>query len=365
MSFRHLVPTNDSSCPPASLPAWSCGYGLREPSSGNYPGSEPTTTDFDGIWKEVLQSWLPECMALFWPRIHALIDWSTPPTFLHQELQRLHKIMKRGAKRTDLLAQVNLKTGARALLLLHIEIEAGHIDISFNKRMFDYRILLCAKHPDQAILSCAILLDRKKGQNTEIYVHGGFGDTLTFEFPVVNLASWQDRVAELEVLAPSNPFAVVILAQLECRATQPDTTRLASKLKLAHALEKWNHGPAVRGEVFRIIDSLLTLPPELDQRFIEILEQSEEPAMLQQLSCIDRYLLKKERTAGEEVGLQKGLHKGHQEGAAKTLSTLIAHKFGAVPQWAQARLQQAGEADLNRWTLRILDAQRLEDIFEE
>src|SRR5690554_4382439 len=68
------------------------------------------------------------------------------------------------------------------------------------------------------------------------------GDTLTFEFPVANLSSWHARVAELEVLAPTNPFAVLVLAQLECRATEPDATRLASKLKLARALEKWNHG---------------------------------------------------------------------------------------------------------------------------
>ena len=46
----------------------------------------------------------------------------------------------------------------------------------------------------------------------ETYVHGGFGDTLTFEFPVANLASWQARVAELEALAPRNPFAVIVLA---------------------------------------------------------------------------------------------------------------------------------------------------------
>lgn len=46
------------------------------------------------------------------------------------------------------------------------------------------------------------------------------------------------------------------------------------------------------------------------------------------------------------------------------LSTLITHKFDEQPDWAADRLEQASEADLKRWTLRILDAQSIEDIFK-
>ncbi|NYT25480.1 Rpn family recombination-promoting nuclease/putative transposase [Alcaligenaceae bacterium] len=59
---------------------------------------------------------------------------------------------------------------------------------------------------------------------------------------------------------------------------------------------------------------------------------------------------------GERIGLQKG--------AVGTLSTLITHKFDELPDWAADRLEQASEADLKRWTLRILDAQSIEDIFK-
>lgn len=54
---------------------------------------------------------------------------------------------------------------------------------------------------------------------------------------------------------------------------------------------------------------------------------------------------------------------GTREGAARTLSTLIAHKFGDLPAWARVRLNQATEAELQRRTLQILDAQRVQDIF--
>jgi len=57
------------------------------------------------------------------------------------------------------------------------------------------------------------------------------------------------------------------------------------------------------------------------------------------------------------------LHEGERKGAAGTLSTQIIHKFGPLPEWANSRLLQATEADLKCWTLRVLDAQRIEDIF--
>lgn len=52
-----------------------------------------------------------------------------------------------------------------------------------------------------------------------------------------------------------------------------------------------------------------------------------------------------------------------QESTVETLSMLITHKFGSLPDWATARLKQASQQDLNRWTLRILDVQRIEDVF--
>jgi len=66
---------------------------------------------------------------------------------------------------------------------------------------------------------------------------------------------------------------------------------------------------------------------------------------------------------GHEKGLEQGLEKGLAQGAVNTLTALILHKFGALPDWARARMQQADQAELNRWTLRMLDAQRIEEVF--
>jgi len=172
------------------------------------------------------------------------------------------------------------------------------------------------------------------------------------------------RVAELEMLAPVNPFAVIVLAQLEVRAAASGATRLASKLRLARALRQWAYGPALRGAVFRLIDRLLVLPPQLDARFIEILEQSEDSAMLEQLSSIDRYLLKKEKDAGMEEGRRFGLQEGRLAGAVRLLQAQLQRRFGTIPEWAAERIAQADADTVQQWALRVLDARQLEDVFD-
>ena len=283
------------------------------------PGETARHPDFDGAWKEALQNWLPECLALFWPGIHQLVDWTAPPVFLNQELQQLsRKLKQRGTQRVDLLAQLQL--------------------------------------------------DSDGDDDTATFRHGGFGDELIFRFPIVNVAQWQHRVAELESLAPRNPFAIVLLAQLKCRATVPDTTRLASKLQLTRLLLKWNYDAAVRVVLLEIMDALLTLPDTLDDRFVETLEQIEEPAMMQRLNSVERVMLRREKAASMEEGLQKGLQKGLQvgklEGTALLLQTLLQRKFGSVPEWAAVRITEAGTETLQQWALNVLEADTLEKVFE-
>ncbi|NYT63858.1 Rpn family recombination-promoting nuclease/putative transposase [Alcaligenaceae bacterium] len=59
----------------------------------------------------------------------------------------------------------------------------------------------------------------------------------------------------------------------------------------------------------------------------------------------------------------EGREKGIQEGAAKLLAIQITRKFGPLPDWATTRMAQADETSLNRWALRLLDAQTLDEIF--
>ncbi|MCK9508241.1 MAG: hypothetical protein M0Q54_07365 [Pigmentiphaga sp.] len=330
-------------------------YRLCEPDPTDNNAPRDLTPDFDGIWKTALQTWLPQCLALFWPATHEKINWRVPPVFLDKELQRIARTLKQGEKRLDVLAQLALKQGGKVLLLLHLEVQAGRIELNFPERMFHYRIRLYERYPQHALLSCAIYLDRDQGEEEGVFQRSGFGDDLTFRFPVINLARWRHRMAELEGLALDNPFAAVILAQLTSRATKPDRHRLASKLHLARQLKEWRYDEDTRLVVFQLMDGLLTLPEPLDEDFFDHLDAHEDTDMMQQLNSLQRVRLRREKAASEE--------KGRMEGKSGLLQSLLQHKFGPLPDWALAYLHNADADTLQTWALRALDADRLESIF--
>lgn len=60
----------------------------------------------------------------------------------------------------------------------------------------------------------------------------------------------------------------------------------------------------------------------------------------------------------------EGIEKGKQQGVERTLRKQILLKFGEVPAWAEERLINATDEQLDHWVARILSAERIEDLFD-
>ncbi len=56
---------------------------------------------------------------------------------------------------------------------------------------------------------------------------------------------------------------------------------------------------------------------------------------------------------------------GRQEGKAELLRDLAGRRFGELPEWVLDRFDRADLDTLNRWSFRLLDAERLEDVFDK
>ncbi len=69
------------------------------------------------------------------------------------------------------------------------------------------------------------------------------------------------------------------------------------------------------------------------------------------------------RQEGREEGRLEGREEGRQEGEAALLQRLLARKFGSLPEAIKQRLQSATPAQLETWSLNILDATSLDDVF--
>jgi Domain of unknown function (DUF4351) len=75
-------------------------------------------------------------------------------------------------------------------------------------------------------------------------------------------------------------------------------------------------------------------------------------------------------TSVERIGIRKGHREGRLEGeqkeAKQLLHRLLNRRFGAaLPEWVEAKLEQADTATLEEWAERVLFAGDLEAVFKE
>ncbi|MBF0174962.1 MAG: DUF4351 domain-containing protein, partial [Magnetococcales bacterium] len=68
---------------------------------------------------------------------------------------------------------------------------------------------------------------------------------------------------------------------------------------------------------------------------------------------------------GEQIGELRGRHEGEQIGEAKILTRQLQRRFGTVPDWAHEKTAKADLSSLEEWSLRIFDAQSLDDVFSD
>ena len=74
----------------------------------------------------------------------------------------------------------------------------------------------------------------------------------------------------------------------------------------------------------------------------------------------------RERVLHDEATLLRQAHEeGHQEGEADILLGLLEAKFGDLDEPTRERVQAADGGTLQRWSLRVLTATSLEEVFEE
>ncbi|MEA3643569.1 MAG: hypothetical protein VBE63_27115, partial [Lamprobacter sp.] len=84
--------------------------------------SEAAKRDDDSPWKEALERFFPEFLALLFPAIHAEIDWSKGVQFLDKEFQQIVREAKTTRRYADKLVGVTLRNGSAVWVLIHIEV---------------------------------------------------------------------------------------------------------------------------------------------------------------------------------------------------------------------------------------------------
>ena len=60
-----------------------------------------------------------------------------------------------------------------------------------------------------------------------------------------------------------------------------------------------------------------------------------------------------------------GIEKGRQEGEAALLKRLLARRFSTLPDVVQVRLTTATIDQLEEWPIKVLDAESLDEVFDQ
>lgn len=305
--------------------------------------TDASRDDYDSPWKEALERYFPDFLALLFPRIHTAIDWSKGHEFLDKELQQVVRDAESGRRHADKLARVYTHEGAETWVLVHVEVQ-GDPEAGFAERMYVYNYRIFDKYRTD-IVSLAVLADATARFRPSAYTRERWGCALNFHFPTCKLLDLNARWAELE--ADTNPFALVVMAHLKAQESRDGVTRKGWKMRLVRLLYQRGYGREDILELFRVLDWLLQLPEDLALEFRRELIAFEEQANMPYITSIERL----------------GRQEGRQEGQANMLLSLLAVKFGPLGEAERQRVLDADAETLLQWSTRLLTARTLEEVF--
>lgn len=321
-----------------------------------------TKPDYDSPWKDALEQYFPAFIQLLAPALYKQIDWSHPPVFLDKELQAVNHASTDGKRYADKLVQVRGKDTTYFWIVVHVEIQGGRVTVRslrlFSERMYQYnyrildhygQTLVLPGQPPKTVglISLGVLTAGKSTATDLVYQRDVLGLCHTqFRFPVVYLANWLGRWDELKQLAATNPFAVLVMAQLQAqKAGKDEREKLVSKTQIMRLLYAYHYSDKDIAQLFRLVDWMLATPPELDAELTQAMITIEQERKMTYVTSIERYILRK--------------------GEASVLERLLTQKFGPLSAKLQDRLKSATQAQLETWSLNILDAKTLDDVFTD
>jgi hypothetical protein len=241
-----------------------------------------------------------QCLAFFFPRAYADIDWGRGFETLDKELQPIVREAKHGRRYVDTLVKVWLKSSEEKWLLLHIEVQAWK-EGEFPRRMFVYNHRIFDLY-GREVISLAILIDDDLSWRPSRFEYGRWGFRTSIEFPIVKLLDYASKYQELE--SDPNPFAVVVLAHLKALETRRSPVeRRAWKMRLVKGLYGRGMDPEDVRHLFRFINWVMDLPAPQERAFEEELDAYQQEKRMPFIDFVERRGLEKGLLQGIEVSL--------------------------------------------------------------
>ena len=272
---------------------------------------EKERADYDGLWKDAIERFLPQLLKRVLPDLYADIDFSVKPEFLSQELRDSVQRDNNAAVYVDELIKLTLKNGGSAWILLHIEVQGPGGD-GISGRMFHYMTLIYAHHRVMPV-ALAILTSRRPSEVIGEYsVENHYGTKLSYKYNCFEVYKQDNK----EMLQSNNPFDLIFYAVKNTSKTSQQK-KYALLLKLARMLAKkgWNEDD--RRDLFSFIVRVVNLTDtELQQKFIEEIKEDK----MAELTFVEEHF----KEEGREEGRKEGRAEGEQRAQRSIYERLVS-----------------------------------------
>ena len=232
--------------------------------------SDQARADSDGGWKDVIEDFVEEFFAFYFPEIHAAIDFSVPVKFLDKELRQIVTDSEVAGREADKLMEVRLRDGRTEWLLVHVEVQ-GYQDRDFAERMFIYNYRIFDRYR-RDVISLAVLTDRDPDFRPREYRRDLLGFRLSCEFPTVKLIDYTPKQLE----SSDSPFALVTQIQLQYLSAGSDPQkRFDARVALTRRLYRRGYSRDQIVRLYRFLGFVLRLPQDLAIKYRQELESIE------------------------------------------------------------------------------------------
>lgn len=146
--------------------------------------------------------------------------------------------------------------------------------------VYRYRLRDYYEHP---IASIAILLDDDPNWRPCNYIENLWDSEISMRFPIIKLIDYNARTQELE--ESTNPFAIIILAQLIALKKQNLELKLANKLQITKKLYTLGFNKKEVLALFKFIDWIITLPKESEIEYMRNVARLEKEELGKNFIC--------------------------------------------------------------------------------
>ena len=275
----------------------------------------------DLLWKDLLSRFFVPMLHSLLPELARDIDNKRDVVFLDKELRRLARFTRlpEGGEPdenrfVDLLADVPLRSGENAWILLHAEVQGRGGNEDFPLRMHRYRGLLEGRYRRPVIALALLIEPLSKAQSSGAYRWEGYGTRVSYEFPVFRIYEGDEEALK----ASENPFDWAHLAGLRAWKSRGSEARKLDYLKEMLGLldqRGWSHDE--KAQLLTFMEGVIHLTEDGSSREYEewenTLEQAKEAGRMY-VSIMERKGIEKGIRLGEARGIQLGRTEGIQLG---------------------------------------------------